>query len=625
MAKKPTLSDVANVYTLATTINSNNDRIEEAFENTLSRDGSTPNQMGADIDLNSNDLLNVNRLDTQQIFIGGEDFSTKVIAAEDYANLAEAWAESPTSPDGDPDSQSAKTWAGEAEQSANTASEEVSKIAGVVYPSRSAAILASPVAPVVRIGYDTAFGTMWFKRDTNGTALTTADGSKWSPDGDVNVLHFGNYSASNNSPAAQAAANYMVSAARGKGGAIHIPDGSWPMATTVTVDLTAQAGLPNTQQKRVFFKGGGKGSTVIKAQTDNMKLFRFVGPNPITSANYAYGDVLEDMSLAGNSPTSRSTYGVELVNLAFWSFSNVGGFNLNTPVILTGALSGTFNDCDFRENTNGVTGTADASHVNAIMLVGTRIQVCTNRGINISGGCSNITMIGGSLEGCGTQGDATTGGIYLEGSGSQGEVSFTSIGAYIEINKGGFDLKIVETGGNKLAATCFGTNFQRASSSAYTTNNIVTEGKVILSTVGCTFSKGNTYVANAARPYIKMGVGGKHISTGDRYEDEIESPRRDASEVYSGFVTGSLGASVTGNLPRGWAVVKLSDGLFRITHNLNTTLTAPIACVVSGNARYVERLVRNPNSFDVKVVRTADDVPTDDDFSFMLTQYGGAA
>lgn len=68
MAKAPNLSDITNVYTSATTINANSDRIEEAFQNTLSRDGSGPNQMNADLDMNSNDLLNVNDLEVNGRF-----------------------------------------------------------------------------------------------------------------------------------------------------------------------------------------------------------------------------------------------------------------------------------------------------------------------------------------------------------------------------------------------------------------------------------------------------------------------------------------------------------------------------------------------------------------------------
>lgn len=59
---KVTLNDIASGYSLKEAYNTNNDTIEAAFDNTLSRDGSTPNQMEADIDLNSNSLLNVNEI-----------------------------------------------------------------------------------------------------------------------------------------------------------------------------------------------------------------------------------------------------------------------------------------------------------------------------------------------------------------------------------------------------------------------------------------------------------------------------------------------------------------------------------------------------------------------------------
>lgn len=62
MAKQPVLTDIVNVANSASTHNANNDAIEVAFDNTLSRDGSSPNQMEADIDLNGNDLLNVKNI-----------------------------------------------------------------------------------------------------------------------------------------------------------------------------------------------------------------------------------------------------------------------------------------------------------------------------------------------------------------------------------------------------------------------------------------------------------------------------------------------------------------------------------------------------------------------------------
>lgn len=56
---KLTLSDLLAKFSSITTINANNDLIEAALENTLSRDGTTPNEMTASLDMNSNKILNL--------------------------------------------------------------------------------------------------------------------------------------------------------------------------------------------------------------------------------------------------------------------------------------------------------------------------------------------------------------------------------------------------------------------------------------------------------------------------------------------------------------------------------------------------------------------------------------
>ena len=53
------LASLANQTTAITTINNNNDAIETAMENTLSRDGTSPNTMGASLDMNSNRIYNL--------------------------------------------------------------------------------------------------------------------------------------------------------------------------------------------------------------------------------------------------------------------------------------------------------------------------------------------------------------------------------------------------------------------------------------------------------------------------------------------------------------------------------------------------------------------------------------
>lgn len=68
---KLTLNNVTSGYQSSTASNANNDLIEAAVENTLSRDGASPNQMEADLDMNSNDILNANVVATQSVTIAG--------------------------------------------------------------------------------------------------------------------------------------------------------------------------------------------------------------------------------------------------------------------------------------------------------------------------------------------------------------------------------------------------------------------------------------------------------------------------------------------------------------------------------------------------------------------------
>lgn len=77
---KITLNDLANLQnenTAVTKINQNNHTLVQALDNTLSRDGTTPNQMQSELDMNNHDIINV-----------------KEITIEDGMT----WAQLPTSP-----------------------------------------------------------------------------------------------------------------------------------------------------------------------------------------------------------------------------------------------------------------------------------------------------------------------------------------------------------------------------------------------------------------------------------------------------------------------------------------------------------------------------------------------
>lgn len=74
MAKRPTTSTLTNTAspTYLTQLNQNFTNVRNQFDNTLSLDGSTPNAMNADIDLNGNDLINANSVNTATLKIGGQ-------------------------------------------------------------------------------------------------------------------------------------------------------------------------------------------------------------------------------------------------------------------------------------------------------------------------------------------------------------------------------------------------------------------------------------------------------------------------------------------------------------------------------------------------------------------------
>lgn len=94
MAKQPDINTINTVHDIVAVSNQNFTNIEDAFLNTLSRDGSIPNEMEADIDLNSFDLLNVGTLQAGDITIDGSNVTGVLERAETAAASAEASADS---------------------------------------------------------------------------------------------------------------------------------------------------------------------------------------------------------------------------------------------------------------------------------------------------------------------------------------------------------------------------------------------------------------------------------------------------------------------------------------------------------------------------------------------------
>ena len=78
MAKQPTLTTISSGYYSTETLTANFTAIQSFFDNTVSRDGSSPNTMAGDLDMNSNDIVNVGDIDVASLTINGIDVTSVI-------------------------------------------------------------------------------------------------------------------------------------------------------------------------------------------------------------------------------------------------------------------------------------------------------------------------------------------------------------------------------------------------------------------------------------------------------------------------------------------------------------------------------------------------------------------
>lgn len=88
MAKKPTLITVVTGWLSNLQIAANFQALRDALDNTVSRDGSTPNTMEADLDLNNNSIINADSVECNTVIVNGVDLGTSVVSAQTSATAA---------------------------------------------------------------------------------------------------------------------------------------------------------------------------------------------------------------------------------------------------------------------------------------------------------------------------------------------------------------------------------------------------------------------------------------------------------------------------------------------------------------------------------------------------------
>ena len=165
MAKAPTITDVTSGFASATATNANNDAIQAAFENTVSRDGSTPNTMAADFDLNGYNILNVGS-------VNGADLTTLVL---DATEIQESTANVPLL-------SVAFSYNSRDEFITATVPDVAQRVSVNVDLRNSGSTAGRHVIDYIKV-------SSGYSKTT--AAVTSADGAFWVPAGPVTPLHFG--------------------------------------------------------------------------------------------------------------------------------------------------------------------------------------------------------------------------------------------------------------------------------------------------------------------------------------------------------------------------------------------------------------------------------------------------
>lgn len=88
MSKEPNIPTLVSGFMSNSRLNTIFQSILASFNNTLSLDGSTPNSMQADLDLNSNDLLNADNVYTRNFYVNG----VKLVSATATPDWKGTWA-----------------------------------------------------------------------------------------------------------------------------------------------------------------------------------------------------------------------------------------------------------------------------------------------------------------------------------------------------------------------------------------------------------------------------------------------------------------------------------------------------------------------------------------------------
>ena len=384
---KLNLSNITSGYGAVAALNANFDAIETAVENTLSRDGTTPNEMLANLDMNGNDILNANAVDVSSLTINGTPVqpSTGVTVASAFQSYTFTATLGQTSFSVTP-------------YTPYVASVQV-EVNGLSLPPADISVSGTNVViPACSAGdevvirrYTDAPSPFPVASDITfnqaGTVQTRSVQSKLRDV--VSVLDFGAdpTGVANSAPALQSAIN----AAAGR--PVYVPAGTYLINSGLIYDTSGDGIVSGLK-----LIGDGKYKTVINNASGGVAITCTSG-NAIT--DFQYDMAIENLSIT-NSTASANTIGIQLSGVFQSVISNVrivdqashGLYLLTTIGDATDCSQIHIKECDFSDNGGwGVIAYGDPNAIHS------EINVDACRVIaNTLGGIAYYSVVNGTIQ-----------------------------------------------------------------------------------------------------------------------------------------------------------------------------------------------------------------------------------
>ena len=341
MAKKPTVTTVASGYYGRQALNDNFEALRDAFDNTLSRDGSTPNAMGADLDMNSNDILNAQTVNTEALRLDGVLVGSADLSAAGATLFSDNYTGDGTTV--------AYTMSYQPFIKDNTQVYIDGVYQNKAGYSISGTTLTFSEAPPLNADIEIVVARSLTTAGTDAANINYTQGGTGSVNRTVetklqefvSVKDFGAVGdgVTDDTAAIQAAINYGVL----QSNVVLMPSGNYLVTDTLDIPMYTQIKGEHHHQNSVSYGVQPKGTKITFAPTTAKTLFQASG-SKLLGGFYRSSYLIEGLYLSGNSTdaSGNSVYALDIDSITYSSFRDLAIDGFRTGIRVYASINNRF-------------------------------------------------------------------------------------------------------------------------------------------------------------------------------------------------------------------------------------------------------------------------------------------